>query len=78
MTACGDRVPLDVSHRLSLLATPDGDLLPALPVRHGLQARLHRNLYYRWIELAEQQGNELGLYSGGEWHPLGRLDDGAR
>lgn len=78
VTACGDRVPLDASHRLSLLATPDGDLLPALPVRHGLQARLHRNLYYRWIELAEQQGNELGLYSGGAWHPLGRLDDGAR
>ncbi|WP_245392668.1 DUF1285 domain-containing protein [Salinicola halimionae] len=75
-TACGDRVPLDVGHQLHLLKTPTGDLLPALPIRHGLQARLHRNLFYRWVELAETHGDEVGLWSGGVWHSLGRSDAG--
>jgi len=77
VTACGDRVPLDAAHRLSLLAAPDGDLLPALPIRHGLQARLHRNLFYRWVELAEQRDDEIGLWSGSVWHCLGRLGAGS-
>ncbi|OLO05647.1 MULTISPECIES: DUF1285 domain-containing protein [Salinicola] len=76
-TACGDSVPLDASHRLFLLAAPNGDLLPALPIRHGLRARLHRNLFYRWVELAEQHDDEVGLWSGGVWHSLGRHDDGS-
>lgn len=74
-TACGDRVTLDAEHRLTLLATPDGDELPALPIRHGLQARLHRNLFYRWVETVERRGDEIGFWSGGVWHALGRFDD---
>ncbi|WP_110600094.1 DUF1285 domain-containing protein [Salinicola lusitanus] len=77
VTAGGDRVPLDATHRLTLLSGPGGDLLPALPVRHGLRARLHRNLFYRWVELAERRDDEMGLWSGGVWHVLGRFDDGA-
>lgn len=74
-TACGDRVKLGAAHRLTLLAEPGGDAMPALPIRHGLQARLHRNLFYRWVELAERRGDEIGLWSGEVWHRLGRLDD---
>jgi len=77
VTQWGDRVRLDASRRLRLIPAPDGELLPALPVRHGLEARLHRNLFYRLIEAAECRGDELGLVSDGVWHPLGRLDDGA-
>jgi len=73
-TACGDRVLLDGSHRLSLSITPSGESLPALPIRHGLQARLHRNLFYRWVEIAERDRDEIGLWSGGVWHCLGRVD----
>nr|WP_280338242.1 DUF1285 domain-containing protein [Salinicola acroporae] len=77
VTAGGDRVPLDATHRLTLVSGPGGDLLPALPVRHGLLARLHRNLYYRWVELSVQRDGEMGLWSGGVWHALGRIDDEA-
>ncbi|KAA0019132.1 DUF1285 domain-containing protein [Salinicola corii] len=77
VTADGDRVPLDATHRLTLVSGPAGDLLPALPIRHGLLARLHRNLFYRWVELAERRGGEIGLWSGGVWQVLGRIDDEA-
>lgn len=90
VTACGDRVALNAEHRLTLVATPDGHELPALSIRHGLQARVHRNLFYRWVEGAEIRryeslddgtrddeirGDEIGFWSGGVWHSLGRLDD---
>lgn len=76
VTQEGDRVRLDASHRLRLVPAPDGELLPALPVRHGLEARLHRNLFYRLAGIATRQGDELGIVSHDIWHPLGRLDDG--
>lgn len=37
--------------------------LPAIQVRDGLLARVHRNVYYQWAELAEPaQGNEAPGY----------------
>lgn len=73
----GDHFPLDAEHPMTLSPTPAGDPLPAVTVRYGLGARLHRNLFYRLVDAADQAGDELGLWSGGVWHPLGRLDGSA-
>ncbi|MCC5882937.1 MAG: DUF1285 domain-containing protein [Halomonas sp.] len=77
-TSAGDRLRLDETHRLQLSPTPDGTLVPEVPVRFGLAARLGRNVYYRLIEAADQRLSdegmiELGLTSAGSWQPLGEL-----
>ncbi|MCE8015654.1 DUF1285 domain-containing protein [Halomonas sp. MCCC 1A17488] len=81
-THAGDRLRLDEEHRLRVSATPDGVLVPEVPVRFGLAARLGRNVYYRLVEHAEQRQAEggvieLGLTSDGCWQPLGELPDEA-
>ncbi|WP_110664947.1 DUF1285 domain-containing protein [Salinicola halophilus] len=70
----GERLRLDADRCLTLIDTPDGDGLPAVAVERGLWARLHRNLFYRLVECAEPNGDEIGLWSDGAWQPLGRLD----
>ncbi|MCE8020051.1 DUF1285 domain-containing protein [Halomonas sp. MCCC 1A11036] len=77
-THAGDRLRLDEVHRLRVSATPDGVLVPEVPVRFGLAARLGRNVFYRLVEHAEQRRGkegvvELGLTSAGCWQPLGEL-----
>ena len=75
-TNVGDRLSLDADHRLRL----DHDI-PSVPVRFGLAARLHRNVYYRLVEQAESRASldgkageqELGIESDAVWQPLGRL-----
>lgn len=54
--------------------------MPQLPVRFGLAARLHRNVYYQLVEAAESRDvaggkSELGLTSAGQWFALGQVDD---
>lgn len=77
-TNMGDRLPLGREHPLVISETPGSEPVPEVTVRFGLSARFNRNVYYRLIELAEQreqQGKiELGLVSGGIWHPLGHVD----
>ncbi|MDW5378897.1 DUF1285 domain-containing protein [Halomonas sp. HP20-15] len=81
VTNVGDRVTLDGDHRLVLSETPRGEPVPEVAIRFGLAARLHRNVYYRLIEQAEQHsqpgGVALGLTSKGVWQPLGWLDEAA-
>jgi hypothetical protein len=77
-THAGDRLRLDEECRLRVSQTPEGVLVPEVPVRFGLAARLGRNVYYRLIERAEQRQRddgviELGLTSAGCWQPLGEL-----
>ncbi|GAA5178853.1 MULTISPECIES: DUF1285 domain-containing protein [Halomonadaceae] len=80
-TNVGDRVTLGAEHRLVLSETPRGEPVPEVAIRFGLAARLHRNVYYRLIEQAEQRsqpgGIALGLTSNGVWQPLGWLDEAA-
>lgn len=80
-TNVGDQVVLDAIHRLTPSETPSGEMVPEVPVRFGLAARLNRNVYYRLVESAltrEVDGlTELGLESAGYWQPLGRLEDAA-
>ncbi|TCJ25261.1 DUF1285 domain-containing protein [Halomonas sp. GDM18] len=78
VTDQGDVVRLEGETCLTLSETPDGLRLPEVPVRFGLAARLHRNLYYRLLESAETQEQEdgsltLGFMSGGRFQILGQL-----
>ncbi|MHC9034913.1 DUF1285 family C-terminal domain-containing protein, partial [Cobetia marina] len=78
VTDQGDIVRLEGDTRLTLSETPDGLWLPEAPVRFGLAARLHRNLYYRLLEEAEMReldnGDQaLGFMSDGHWQMLGVL-----
>ncbi|QQK63462.1 DUF1285 domain-containing protein [Cobetia sp. cqz5-12] len=78
VTDQGDVVRLEGDSCLTLSETPDGLWLPEVPVRFGLAARLHRNLYYRLLESAETHEQEdgsltLGFMSGGRFQILGQL-----
>ncbi|NKI17341.1 DUF1285 domain-containing protein [Spongiibacter sp. KMU-166] len=46
---------------------------PAVLTRHGLWARINRASFYRLVELAEQDGEELVLRTSGGVFSLGRL-----
>lgn len=79
-TQFDDVVRLDAEHPLTVTSTPQDEAVPQLPVRFGLAARLHRNVYYQLVEAAEAReiGNgksELGLESAGQWFALGQIDD---
>lgn len=79
-TQFDDVVRLDAEHPLSVTLTPQGDAVPQLPVRFGLAARLHRNVYYQLINAAETREvgegvSEVGIMSAGHWFALGQLDD---
>ncbi|NVF14128.1 DUF1285 domain-containing protein [Vreelandella maris] len=81
-TQFDDVVRLDAEHPLSVTLTPQGEAVPQLPVRFGLAARLHRNVYYQLVDAAKARENddgttEIGLMSAGQWFALGQLDDEA-
>lgn len=81
-TQFDDVVCLDAEHPLSVTLNPQGEPVPQLPVRFGLAARLHRNVYYQLVEAAETRENvdgttEIGLMSAGHWFALGQLDNEA-
>lgn len=81
-TQFDDVVRLDADHPLSVTLNSQGERVPQLPVRFGLAARLHRNVYYQLVEAAEARdvGNgvtEIGLVSAEGWFALGQLDDGS-
>jgi hypothetical protein len=79
-TQFDDVVRLDAEHPLSVTLNPQSEAVPQLPVRFGLAARLHRNVYYQLVEAAETRevasgATEIGLMSAGHWFALGQLDD---
>lgn len=65
-TNMGDRVVLDRARPLIMRAGA-----PYIEVRHGLEARIARNVYYQLADMAEQRGEMLGVVSGGAFFPLG-------
>ena len=77
-TDVGDRFLLDDSYCLML---DDPDRPPKMPVRFGLTARVHRNVFYRWVDEAifreTASLTECGVMSQGIWQCLGRMVDGA-
>ncbi len=50
-----------LSDRYSLIIAQDA---PAIEVRDGFLARVHRNVYYQWAEIASPalEGEEPGFY----------------
>jgi hypothetical protein len=56
-TNLGDDFILDADHRLTI--NDDGVLY--VIVRDNLLARVHRNVYYQWVDLAEKQVGEAGV-----------------
>lgn len=66
---------LDAAHPLQMLPVGvSGELQPVVVVRGGLQARLHRNVYYQLAELSapmQQEGLErFGVHSCGCFFPM--------
>lgn len=47
-TNIGEKYPLSKAYPLVMI-----DELPAVKIRAGLHARVHRNVYYKWAELVE-------------------------
>ncbi|WP_461534698.1 DUF1285 domain-containing protein [Spongorhabdus nitratireducens] len=76
-TNVSDEVVLNTENPLRIEQTSNGENLPYINVRDRLDARLHRNVFYQLVEMAEEQQLQdktlLGIYSGGQFHSLGEL-----
>jgi hypothetical protein len=72
-TNLDDEFLLDEYH--PLLVTSEGELY--VTVRRNLQARVHRNVYYQWVALAQEkktsQGTEVIFVSAGVEFSLGLI-----
>mgnify|MGYP003116208728 FL=1 len=70
-----DSFTLSAEHPLVL--TEDGGLY--VTVRRNLPAKVHRNVYYQWVDLAKEESNENGtelcFYSAEQRFVLGVLED---
>lgn len=68
----GERAPLDSEHPLRLRSSPDGTLRPYVLFRNGMEAVLHRNVFYRLADVAHQRdtGGPYGIFSNGLFFPL--------
>lgn len=71
-TSLGENVQLDAAHPLRLREGPDGLLRPYIRLRDGMEAVVHRNVFYALAELARQEepGGPLGIFSSGVFFPL--------
>jgi uncharacterized protein len=71
-------VTIAAGHALRIARGERGDPRPYVHVRNGLEARLLRPVFYELVELGreERAGDTVlfGVWSKGEFFPLGRLD----
>lgn len=67
-TNVGDHVVADCDHALRM-----ADGRPYLHVRDGLEALVHRNVYYRLVDVAIEQEGALYVYSRGARFSLGSV-----
>ncbi|TYK67087.1 DUF1285 domain-containing protein [Colwellia echini] len=74
-TNLGDEFLLDAEHPLTI--NENGDLY--VTVRRNLTAKVHRNIYYQWAEIASEQqtekGTELVINSSGCTFSLGVITE---
>lgn len=74
-TNLGDEFVLDAKH--PLLITKEGNIY--ITVRRNLLARVHRNVYYQWVDLAKEvvteKGSELIFSSAGCKFSLGVITE---
>lgn len=80
-TNTGETVVADREHRLVVDTGADGSPHPRLHVRSNLWALVHRNVFYRLVDIAEPRtgadGVELVVRSKGESFSLGALNGSA-
>lgn len=69
-TNIGSRYPLSADYPL---VVEDG--LPYVELDHGLRAKIHRNVYYQWVERAEldEASGVAWLHSGTQAFALGQI-----
>ncbi|MDV2079887.1 DUF1285 domain-containing protein [Marinobacter xestospongiae] len=72
-TNMDERLPVGADHPLSVGHYPNSEEpRPVIRVRHGLEARLTTATFYDLAEqVVEQDGQGYGIWSGGEFFPLG-------
>ena len=74
-TNLDDSFILNAEHPLDI--AEDGALY--VTVRRNLKAKVHRNVYYQWVDLAKEdkneQGTELVFFSADCRFILGKLED---
>jgi len=78
VTNVGDAVTADAQHPIRVVIDKkSGEPAPYLLVRNNLEALIHRNLFYRLVELAEEQLIDgkpwLVVFSSGQSFPIGPL-----
>ncbi len=73
-TNVGDVVAAGPDHGLRFTPDPaSGAPIPYLHVRHGLEARLARSVYYHLVERAVTRGGDLGVWSENVFFVLGAV-----
>ncbi len=78
-TNLDDTVAADAEHPLRVVNNPaTGEPNPYILVRDGLEARLNRPVFYELVELGQEErvgdATLYGVWSKGEFFPIGRLD----
>ena len=63
-----DYVVADADHPVRV-AEEEGEPRPYIMVRDGLEALINRPVFYRLVEAAQQEGDELVVYSRGARFP---------
>jgi uncharacterized protein len=81
-TNLDEEVTADSLHPIRITHAPDSqEPRPYILVRHGLEARILRPVFYELVELAEVRRSggdeEYGIWSRGRFFPLGRCESPA-
>jgi hypothetical protein len=74
-----DQVEAGPDNPLRVVIDPIAGAAPYVLMRSNLEALIHRNVFYQLVELAvprEIEGEEwLGVWSQGQFYPIGRMPD---
>ncbi|WP_339861127.1 DUF1285 domain-containing protein [Paremcibacter congregatus] len=73
-TNVDDVVTLDADHPLTVTHAPDGEPSPYILVRDRLQALIARPVYYQLAEMMEEKNGDYGVWSRGQFFPLGKAE----
>jgi len=71
-TNLDDWVSAGPDHPIRVRESQGGEPIPYLMVRDGLEARIHRPVFYELAALSEERDGMMGVWSGGVFFPLGR------
>lgn len=70
-TNVGDEVEAGPDNPIRVETDASGVPRPYVHVRRGLEALIARPVFYELVEMAGEQGGELGVTSNGAWFSLG-------